>query len=86
VEEVSQDLEPTCAFCGGRETLVRRLVIGLHVAICKDCVDVAHEILEDQQGTACDQPTKLDRQWLETENRRLRELLRRSGIDPNAST
>jgi ClpX C4-type zinc finger len=49
MSEVSQDLEPTYAFCGGQQTRVRRLVVGLHVAICNDCFDVAREILDDQQ-------------------------------------
>jgi hypothetical protein len=80
--EVSQDLEPTCAFCGGRQTQVRRLVIGLHVAICNECVDVAREIL-DEQITPAGLSERLDRQWLESENRRLRRLLRTRGVDPN---
>jgi ClpX C4-type zinc finger protein len=81
--EVSQDLEPTCAFCGGRQTQVRRLVIGFHVAICNECVDVAREILDDEQITPAGLPERLDRQWLESENRRLRRLLRTRGMDPD---
>jgi ATP-dependent protease Clp ATPase subunit len=80
MSEVSQNLEPTCAFCGGRQTAVRRLVIGLHVAICNDCVEVAREILADDQEVTPLQE-QVDRQWLEMENRRLRDLLRQRGID-----
>jgi ATP-dependent protease Clp ATPase subunit len=82
MDEVEQDLEPTCAFCGGRQTRVRRLVIGLHVAICGDCVDVAREILDDE-GELTVKDERPDREWLEAENRRLRELLRDRGIDPS---
>ena len=81
MDGVEQDLEPTCAFCGGRRTKVRRLVIGLHVAICGDCVDVAREILDDEEALAVQQE-RPDREWLEAENRRLRGLLRDRGIDP----
>ena len=83
MRDVSKDLDPICAFCGGRETQVRRLVVGLHVAICAECVDVAREILDDSPGASPGQPDVLDRQWLESENRRLRDLLRHGGIDPN---
>ena len=85
MRDVSRDLEPICAFCGGRRTQVRRLALGLHVAICGDCIEVAREILDDSPDATAGQPGKLDREWLESENRRLRDLLLGKGVNPDGS-
>jgi len=86
MRDTSRDLEPVCAFCGGLRTQVRRLALGLHVAICGECVEVAREILDDSPDLSADRPEKLDREWLESENRRLRDLLRGTGVNPDAAT
>ena len=41
--------ELICAFCGKPQSLVRRLIAGPGVYICNECVELSHNILEEEE-------------------------------------
>lgn len=37
-----------CSFCGKSQDMVKRLIAGPHVYICNECIDLCHEIIQDE--------------------------------------
>ena len=44
--EDNQDL--TCSFCGKNQDQVQKLIAGSGVYICNECIDLCHEIIEEE--------------------------------------
>ena len=40
---------PRCSFCGKEQRMVNRLVAGPNVYICKECIALCNEILNDEE-------------------------------------
>ena len=40
-----------CSFCGKGQDRVRKLVAGPNVYICDECVELCHEVLEEERRT-----------------------------------
>src|SRR6476659_9733074 len=41
-----------CCLCGKTKEQVRKLIVGLHGAVCSDCIDLCNDILHNDQDTA----------------------------------
>ena len=39
--------DPRCSFCGKPRDQVRRIVVGPHVFICDECVDLCNDIIRE---------------------------------------
>lgn len=42
------DKKIKCSFCGKSQDMVRRIIAGPHVYICNECIDLCHEIIQDE--------------------------------------
>ncbi len=42
------DKKLKCSFCGKSQDMVKRLIAGPHVYICNECIDLCHEIIQDE--------------------------------------
>jgi len=47
-----------CSFCGKGQDQVRKLVAGPGVHICDQCIDLCHEVLEEESKTATSKKAK----------------------------
>ena len=45
------DKKLKCSFCGRTQDMVKRLIAGPHVYICNECIDLCHEIVQDELKT-----------------------------------
>jgi ATP-dependent Clp protease ATP-binding subunit ClpX len=45
-EKMTEDL--FCSFCGKNQKEVKKLIAGPAVYICNECVQLCHEIIEDE--------------------------------------
>ncbi len=42
------DKKIKCSFCGKTQDMVRRLIAGPHAYICNECIDLCHEIIQEE--------------------------------------
>ena len=51
---MKKEPEKTCALCGKSKSQVKKLVVGLHGAVCNFCIDLCHDMMqvEGMSGTA----------------------------------
>ncbi len=43
-----EDKKLKCSFCGKSQDMVRRLIAGPHVYICNECIDLCHDLIQDE--------------------------------------
>lgn len=43
-----EDKKLKCSFCGKTQDMVRRLIAGPHVYICNECIDLCHDLIQDE--------------------------------------
>jgi ribosomal protein L37AE/L43A len=48
--------DPRCSFCGKRRDQVRRIVVGPHVFICDECVDLCNDIIREADQPSAPSP------------------------------
>src|ERR1044071_742447 len=41
-----------CCLCGKTKEQVKKLIVGLHGAVCSDCIDLCNDILHNETGVA----------------------------------
>ena len=46
----SGELRDKCCLCGKQKEQVPKLIVGLHGAVCADCIDLCNDILTNEQG------------------------------------
>ncbi len=46
----TEDRRDRCCLCGKGKEQVPKLIVGLHGAVCSDCVDLCNEILQNERG------------------------------------
>src|SRR6185503_3211990 len=44
-----------CCLCGKAKEQVPKLIVGLHGAVCSDCIDLCNDILQNEGGTPREQ-------------------------------
>lgn len=44
----SQELRDRCCLCGKTKEQVKKLIVGLHGAVCSDCIDLCNDILNNE--------------------------------------
>src|SRR5689334_22359742 len=45
-----------CCLCGKTKEQVRKLIVGLHGAVCSDCIDLCNDILHNDQDRSATPP------------------------------
>ena len=58
----SNDNIDTCSFCGKHKDAVAKLIVGEHVAICNECVELCETLLADESIVKPTDPVELDPQ------------------------
>jgi ATP-dependent Clp protease ATP-binding subunit ClpX len=56
----SNDTIDTCSFCGKHKDAVAKLIVGVEVAICNECVDLCETLLKDEDIPKAVEVTALD--------------------------
>jgi ATP-dependent Clp protease ATP-binding subunit ClpX len=56
----SNDTIDTCSFCGKHKDAVAKLIVGVEVAICNECVELCETLLKDENAPVQDSPAVLD--------------------------
>src|SRR5580698_3721195 len=46
-----------CCLCGKTKEQVRKLIVGLHGAVCSDCIDLCNDILHNDPDRPAPQPS-----------------------------
>lgn len=50
-----------CCLCGKTKDLVRKLIVGLHGAVCADCIDLCNDILSNEGEKPAEKPAATSR-------------------------
>ncbi|MCW5937562.1 MAG: ATP-dependent Clp protease ATP-binding subunit ClpX [Fimbriimonadaceae bacterium] len=58
-----------CCLCGKAKEQVPKLIVGLHGAVCSDCIDLCNDILQNEGGAPGREPARRDREERETPRR-----------------
>jgi ATP-dependent Clp protease ATP-binding subunit ClpX len=56
----SNDVIDTCSFCGKHKDSVAKLIVGVEVAICNECVELCETLLTDEHAPVTTDITTLD--------------------------
>src|SRR5476651_2339765 len=46
-----------CCLCGKTKEQVKKLIVGLHGAVCSDCIDLCNDILQNEPDRAMPSPS-----------------------------